>query len=95
MSDKYTKSARGQECQIRIPSICNRNSETVVFAHIGGGGMGMKRNSLAGSYACSSCHDAVDGRTPTEFKIWSLQRMHLEGMLRTQEIMIKDGVLVL
>jgi len=45
MADKYTESARGQECQVRIPGICSHDPETVVFAHLNGGGMGMKRAS--------------------------------------------------
>ncbi|WP_435653218.1 nuclease domain-containing protein, partial [Proteus mirabilis] len=27
------KEARGRECQIRMPGVCNGNSETVVLAH--------------------------------------------------------------
>jgi hypothetical protein len=55
MADKYTESARGQECQVRIPGICSHDPETVVFAHLNGGGMGMKRASIHGAYCCSSC----------------------------------------
>ncbi|MGV3346389.1 nuclease domain-containing protein, partial [Enterobacteriaceae bacterium LUAb1] len=28
------KEAKGRECQVRIPGICNGNSETVVLAHL-------------------------------------------------------------
>lgn len=28
------KAARGRECQVRIPGVCNGNSETSVLAHI-------------------------------------------------------------
>ncbi|MRT05032.1 DUF1364 family protein [Ewingella americana] len=30
---KLAKAARGHDCQIRIPSVCNYNSETTVLAH--------------------------------------------------------------
>ena len=102
MASKYTKSARGQECQVRIPGVCNGNPETVVLAHLNGGGMGMKRSDIHGAYACSACHDAIDGRTlplPHDSRVpWSrhdLQLFHLEGVIRTQEIMIKEGILKL
>jgi len=102
MADKYTESARGQECQVRIPGICSHDPETVVFAHLNGGGMGMKRASIHGAYCCSSCHDFYDGRV-NRLKWLNLHgqtmadihAMFYEGVFRTQEIMIKDGVLKL
>lgn len=30
---KLTKAARGRECQVRIPGVCNGNPETTVLAH--------------------------------------------------------------
>ena len=98
--DKYTRSARGKECQIRIPGVCNGNPDTVVLAHLNGAGMGMKHANIHGAYACSACHDAVDGRLETVKyqKIYSQNEkklMHLEGVIRTQQIMIKEGVLKL
>ena len=95
---KYTKSAKGQECQVRIPEICNHDSETVVFAHLNGGGMGYKRPDIHGSYACSDCHDVVDGRVPLNYSEWTraeINALFLEGVIRTQEIMIKEGILIL
>ena len=62
---KIRKSARGQECQVRFPGICNGNPETVVAAHIrvaGTCGVGMKPSDLATVRACSACHDVMDGR---------------------------------
>ena len=96
-SNKYTKSARGQDCQIRIPSVCNFNPETVVFAHLNGGGMGMKHSPIHGAYACSNCHDFVDGRLKADNDMTKcdIQLAHYDGMLRTQQIMIRDGVLKL
>lgn len=28
------KAARGRECQVRIPGVCNGNPETTILAHI-------------------------------------------------------------
>lgn len=92
---KYTKSARGQDCQIRVPGICNFNNETTVFAHLNGGGAGMKHADIHGSYSCSDCHDTVDGRHKTNYLQMELEWMHYEGMVRTQQIMINNGVLKL
>lgn len=96
MSDKYTKSAKGETCTVRIPGVCNHNPATVVFAHINGGGMARKRSSIHGAYACSECHAFLDGGY-AQF-LWSRQMRdaeHLRAMLETQERMIKNGVLVL
>lgn len=93
--DHYTKSAKSQQCQIRIPGVCNGNLETTVLAHLNGAGIGMKGLSIHGAYACSDCHDEVDRRTAyfddyDEVRLW-----HLEGVIRTQKIMIDEGILVL
>lgn len=94
---KITKSARGQSCTVRIPSICNGNNETVVLAHINGvrfgHGIGQKVNDAFGAYACSSCHDAVDGRTPTQYRRAELKLMHLEGVIETQAILMQEGLI--
>lgn len=93
--DKYTKSAKGQECQVRIPSICNFNEETTIFAHINGAGMGMKHPNIIGSYTCSDCHSVIDGQKKSPFPQKDIKLFHFEGMVRTQILMIKNGVLIL
>ena len=95
-SSKYTRSARGQECQVRIPNVCNHNPETVVLAHLNGAGMGMKHSDIHGAYACSDCHAWLDGGYVIDNELaGSLKRneYHLEGVIRTQQIMIKEGII--
>lgn len=92
---KYTKSARGQECQVRIPGICNGDNQTVVLAHLNGGGIGTKHLDIHGSYSCSNCHDAIDGRIKTYLNKEKRDLYHLEGVIRTQQIMIKEGILII
>lgn len=93
---KLRKSARGRECQVRVPGVCNGDSSTVVLAHISGGGMGAKRSDIHGAYCCSSCHDAVDGRAPcVGASPFELHLYHLEGVVRTQEIMLREGLIKL
>jgi hypothetical protein len=80
------KQARGRGCTVRLPGVCNHNSETVVLAHIrmaGVSGMGMKADDLLGAWACSACHDAIDRRSHTELERDYVRLAHLEGMVRT------------
>jgi uncharacterized CHY-type Zn-finger protein len=89
---KITQSSRGQDCTIRLPGLCNHNPETVVFAHLNGGGMGIKKSDLQGAYACFSCHDEVDRRTRM-FSSDYAELCHRQGVERTQEILVIMGLL--
>jgi hypothetical protein len=87
--------ARGQDCQVRIPGICNFNPETTVLAHYrlaGTCGVGIKPIDLLGSWACSDCHNAIDSGK-TGYHREQLDLMHLEGMCRTIQILNKKGLL--
>lgn len=45
------KEAKGRECQVRLPGVCNFNSETTVLAHYrmaGLNGVGMKPDDIFG-----------------------------------------------
>ena len=91
--DSIRKSARGQDCQVRIPGVCDFNPETTVLAHLPGGGMAAKRHDIHAAYCCSDCHDVVDGRvkhphTQEEVTIW----FH-EGVFRTQNLLIEQGLI--
>ena len=81
------KLARDKPCQIRLPG-CNGNPQTTVLAHYalsGYTGMGMKPDDFAfGAWACSACHDLVDGRVKTEMTRDIVRLGHAEGCLRTQ-----------
>ena len=90
------KEAKGRGCMVRIPGVCNHNSETVVLAHVrltGVSGMGMKAPDILGAWACSSCHDAVDRRSHTDLERDYVRLMHLEGMARTIAQLEKEGLL--
>ena len=81
---------------VRLPGICNFNSETVVLAHIrlaGVSGMGMKSPDLIGAWACSACHDELDGRThKSGLSHDELRLAHFEGMARTIAQLEKEGL---
>jgi len=86
-SNKIRNSAKGEDCQVRLPGICNFNAETTVFAHVGkGGGMASKVSDIHGAYCCSACHDEIDRRT----RIMDKETAELfawHGVQRTQEIL--------
>jgi hypothetical protein len=90
------KEAKGRGCMVRLPGICNFNSETVVLAHIrlqGVSGMGMKSPDLIGAWACSACHDELDGRTrKSGLSRDALRLAHYDGMVRTICQLDKEGL---
>lgn len=67
-STPIRKSARGEECTLQFPYVCNHDSSTVVLCHSNsladGKGMGLKAPDTAAAYGCASCHDLLDGRAP-------------------------------
>jgi hypothetical protein len=58
-------SARGEDCTLRFPGVCNENPETTVWCHSNrvadGKGMGIKAPDEQGCYGCSACHAFLDG----------------------------------
>lgn len=92
---KITEAARGQECMIRLPGVCNGNPETTVFAHLrmaGITGVGMKAPDLFGAFACGSCHDEVDRRTRA-LPGPDAHNEFLEAIIRTQYYLLKKGLI--
>jgi len=89
------KLAKGRECQVRYPGVCNFNPETTVLAHIGGAGMGIKAHDIHGAWCCLACHDLYDSRNqrPNFVTRDEIKLGFLEGVIRTQEILIKEGVI--
>jgi hypothetical protein len=80
---------------VRLPGVCNHNSETVVLAHYrlaGVSGMGMKSPDILGAWACSACHDAIDRRDHTNLERDFVRLAHLDGMVRTIAQLVKEGL---
>ncbi|ASM53667.1 hypothetical protein PNIG_a1518 [Pseudoalteromonas nigrifaciens] len=93
ISKKIRNSARGQECQVRIPGVCNGNNETVILAHVGkGSGMGQKCDDIHATYACSACHDVIDGRVrigdPRINRLYAY-----DAMVRTQKLLLEQELI--
>lgn len=98
---KITESARGEPCLVRIPGVCisGGENETTVFAHLNGGGMGIKHPDCEGAYCCSACHDVVDGRVRNyrdseRDRDYVMLAFH-EGCVRTRKKLIEKGLLTL
>jgi hypothetical protein len=53
--------------------------------------MGMKPPDIFGSWACSSCHDVIDGRQTTGWTENQILVWFYEGVFRTQKILLDEG----
>ena len=64
-SSPIRRAAKGQECTLRFPGICNFNIETTVWCHSNeyadGKGAGLKARDEEGCFGCSACHVYYDG----------------------------------
>lgn len=79
---KLRKSARGQNCTLRLES-CNFNPETTVLAHIRMNrfcGTGLKPPDYMSCFSCSSCHDKIDGRVKSDTVYKDILRAHFETL---------------
>lgn len=95
--DKYTRAARGRDCQVSLLG-CTNNTETTVLAHYrlaGTCGVGIKPNNLQGAWCCDFCHSAVDGRINIGMERDELRLYHAEGVMRTVDQLISEGILKL
>jgi hypothetical protein len=89
------KAARGRECLIRLPTVCNHNPETVVLCHVrlaGITGAGQKAPDILGAYGCSDCHAECDRRTQL-LATEDVRRWFYEGVLRTIALLANERVL--
>jgi len=97
--DKITRSAKGEECQIRIIGVCNHNPETTVWCHLAGSaagkGIGMKAISLLGAYGCFACHEVVDRRraAPRGMTRQDVESDFAKGHYRSLVILDQKGLI--
>jgi hypothetical protein len=92
---KLTRHAQLQPCTLRLPG-CNGDTATTVFCHAPSvsKGTGIKSPDWWGGFACSSCHDLVDGRTPTHLPEVIIKDAWLRSIHETQRIFFRDGLLM-
>lgn len=85
--------AKGQPCQLRLPTICNDNPETTVLAHIRNAtfGMGIKPPDIIGVWACHACHDELDRRT-NKLKRDEVYVAALSALCRQLKLYVDKGI---
>jgi len=86
---KIQKSAKGEDCTLRIPANCNGNSETVVLCHAPyPGRFGSRKDDWWAAYGCSSCHAHMDIDVDIGQEYHWFRAIH-----ETQAKLIKKGLL--
>jgi hypothetical protein len=63
-STPIRRSAKGKDCTLRFPGVCNYRMDTTVLCHRNGAGMGMKAADTSAAYGCFECHRVLDGQAP-------------------------------
>ena len=91
-----TEFAAQTQCQIRVPGICEFHHAVLCHYRLPGTcGAGQKPPDMQGAYGCTPCHDEVDGRVHrTDFTRSELRHMHAEGVMRSQLLMQRAGLIV-
>lgn len=90
-SNKLRKSAKGQDCTLRLVGVCNFNSETTVLAHIGfDSGWATKCSDNMAVFACSSCHAEIDSKGRDAYASDKLRALE-----ETQHIWLNNGLMEL
>lgn len=98
-STPIRQSAKGEDCTMMIPGVCNHNPETVVWAHSNryehGKSMGRKAEDRFGCYSCSSCHAVLDGQATRPYGVTKedIESYFDQAMERSQSILRDKGLL--
>jgi hypothetical protein len=88
------KLAEGQDCKLRFPHYCNRDSTTVVLCHLKRGWCGsIKPPDIVAVYGCSTCHDIVDGRMQTDWTREEIDSMILYALCEQLAYYAKEEIL--
>lgn len=88
--------AKGQPCTVQIAGVCNHDPATTVLCHLPSEGHGMARKSddYIAVFACSACHDVIDGRSkqqwlePEDWYFYTTRALH-----RTHRVLIDAGLI--
>lgn len=78
-----------------IAGVCNYNPETVVLAHLPdeSKGMGTKADDISACFACSACHDYIDGRGGSKMALQDTEWYMRRAVVRTLRVWIEKGLL--
>jgi len=96
ISQKLRDSARGQRCTLRLGGVCNHDQATTVLAHLPTHkSAASKGDDWHAVFACSACHDAIDGRLRASFerRNGDVLAAMLDALRETQRIWFEMGLL--
>lgn len=92
---KMREAARGKDCKVNLPGICNFDPSTTVGAHLrdaGTAGVAIKPHDLFMVDACFDCHREID-RVTMHFDDQELDAHILRALIRTQMERLKEGLI--
>lgn len=97
-SEKLTKAANGQQCQLQIPGVCRGGTETTVACHspLGEDRQGGKADDFATAWGCFHCHAVLDRRAKFNDEYFSdeEQRYYFHrGLVRTLANLFEKGII--
>lgn len=93
------RAARGQECTLQFPAVCNFDPATTVLCHSNyladGKGMGLKAPDTVACFGCAACHDLLDGRRlrPADLSLHDVESAFYAGVVRTHQILRALGLM--
>ena len=94
---KITRSARGEDCQVRLEGICSFDPEKTIWSHArwgsAGRGKSIKALDLCGAYCCVNCDAAFDGQAKTELTREQIDADWCQGHFRSLVILEQKGLL--
>lgn len=93
-SNALRRSAKGEDCTLRLPGICQFDPATTVLAHLpfGGRGTGYKASDLHAVYACDACHSELDGRSRNPISREELWECCIRALAETHQRMLGKGL---
>ena len=95
MGKRIMDSAQLQPCSLRLYG-CENDMSTVVFAHAPSvdKGTGIKTPNFFGAFACTHCHDVIDGRKDSPFMMEKEKwESWVRGIYETQKSLIGQGLM--
>ncbi len=91
-SNKIRGSAQGEECTLNVPGCCNYDNSTTVLAHYPSDLSGYKSTDFSAGYACSDCHDFIDGRNSSPIFKEDKEFFMRRSQVRTLHKLIEKGL---
>ncbi|MCP4182298.1 MAG: DUF1364 domain-containing protein [Hyphomicrobiales bacterium] len=92
ISQKLRDSAKGEQCNFRIPGICSCDTSKTVLCHLPSefNGGGMKSPDYWAAFGCYECHDYFDNNKLDPFE---KLRVGQRALIRTWKRWIELGLI--